>query len=170
MATNIQKLVAILVKPFQRIESAFQDMLLYRSIADGFGEVLDVIGRYVVQPRGGLSDSDYRRYLSARVAANRSTGKREELIRIARLILGTTDGLVWCRTVRNATMILEIHDLPVDTVTAAALGEFIGGAVGDGIRVLVITSPHPLSEIFRFDVGPGFDTGHLADGEDNVGR
>lgn len=166
--TNIEKLITILVKPFQAVEKAFQDLLLYRSIEHGFGDALDVIGRYVRQPRGDLIDADYKRYLSARVATNRSTGKREELIRIARLILGTTDGTVWLRTRGNATLILEINDLAVDSTTSDALILFLGAAVADGVRIVVVTSTRPLAETFRFDSGPGFDQGHLARGDDNL--
>ncbi len=166
--TNIEKLVSILVRPFQAVEAAFQDMLAFRSIEHGFGDMLDVIGRYVGQLRGGLSDTDYRRYLRARIATNRSTGKREDLIKVARLVLGTTDGTVWIRCQGRASAILEIYDLPVDDATRTALRLFVGDAAGIGIRVAVATTSRPIGEVYRFDTGPGLDNGHFSTSADRA--
>lgn len=46
-----------------------------------------MIGRVVGQDRLGLSDDDYRSYVRARVAAHRSTGTFEDLIKVVSLVM-----------------------------------------------------------------------------------
>lgn len=178
--TKLQKLVTILVKPFQALETAFQDLLLKRSIADGTGETLNVIGRLVGQPRSGLSDPDYRRYLSARVATNRSTGKREELIRIARLIVNDSTATMRFEKHRIASIYMRVQNIASPSSLEAALMSFLGVAVPDGVRIIVQTSPAIPTAMFKFagggrPPGPGFDNsaapgsgGQLADARDNA--
>ena len=164
-----ETLLSILLKPFQRLENAMIQ------VRDGYdpntavGVQLDLLGRFVKWPRAGLSDDVYRRYIRAKIAANRSTGKREELLNITRLILGDDLGTVVIRARGNATFILEIRDRAVDDATAKALLAMLTIAVGNGIRIVVEWSARPLSQTFRLDGGPGLDVGHLARGVDAAG-
>lgn len=69
----------LLGQQFQDLEDAFQTLLNLPSIDDCDGINLDRIGKLVGQPRLGVNDPDYRRYLRGRVGANRSAGTPEDL-------------------------------------------------------------------------------------------
>jgi hypothetical protein len=154
--------------PLQRFENACIQLLTQRGVDVAVGAQLDVLGRIVGQPRSGLMDDVYRRYIRARIATNRATGKREELINIANLILNNTaTGVVLIHTEAGATLILETR-IPVDLDTMAVLVNMLGSAVAVGVRIIVSTSQQDISNTFRFDVGPGFDVGHLNAGADNA--
>jgi Protein of unknown function (DUF2612) len=165
--TNLEQLIEILSAPFQRLDEAAVQVRDGYDVDTAIGVQLDVLGKLVNQKRDGHLDDVYRRYIRARIAVNKSSGKHEELLNIARLVLGSTDGNVWIRTRGNAEMILEVHDLPCDDDTAAALVEMVGSAVSAGVRVCVVTSRRALSSMFRFDSGLGYDQGHYAGGDDN---
>lgn len=51
------------------------------------GDLLDKLGKIVGQPRNGMVDTDYLVLITARIAANRSDGRRESLIRLAKLLV-----------------------------------------------------------------------------------
>jgi hypothetical protein len=153
--------------PFQRFENASIEMLNERTVDVAVGAQLDLLGKIVGQPRLGFTDDLYRRYIRARIAVNRSTGKREEIIRIARLVLGDSLGDVIVRTQGDAGFILEIQNRATDDSTAQVLATMVGLAVSAGVRVIVQWNRNLLAQSFRFDVGPGWDQGHLDGGLSN---
>lgn len=165
---RLETLLSLLMAPFQRFENAAIQLLTERGVDVAFGAQLDVLGKIVGQARGGLADDVYRRYIRARIAANRSTGKREELIRITRLVLGDNLGKVIVRAQGDAGFILEIQDRATDDATGNALMALLQSAVSDGVRIVVQWNRNLLAQTFRFDAGPGFDVGHLDAGVSNA--
>lgn len=169
---NMVDFLSILVAPFQTLEDTLQQMLTMRTVDSAQGVNLDIIGKIVGQARIGAAvgnDDIYRQYIRARIATNLSRGLPQDLYTIARLITGTTplvDGRIIVRTVWNATFILELQDIPVDEDTAIVLQQMLVAAVSAGVRIVIIYSARPLAQTFRFDVGPGWDQGHLARGID----
>lgn len=51
------------------------------------GDLLDKIGKIVGEPRDARTDSEYWVLVTAKIAANKSDGKRETIIRIAKLLV-----------------------------------------------------------------------------------
>jgi hypothetical protein len=166
---NFETLLGVLLKPFQRLENAMIQ------VRDGYdpdtavGVQLESDGKLVGQPRAGLADDVYRRYIKARILVNRSTGKREELLKIGRLILGDDVGTLVIRGRDNATCYFEVRDRATTDAEALALQTMLTTAAGTGIRIIVEWSAVALAQTFRFDAGPGFDQGHLARGVDAAG-
>lgn len=171
MSTNYEKLVAVYAGPANDLEKALQDCLTLRDIFNATGIWLDRIGKIVGRDRNGLLDDTYRRYLFAQIAVNRSTGRREELINIARLVLNTPigSGSIRIRTESNASFILEVQDIAVNDTVAGVLHDMLSQAVAAGVRIVFVWSAVPLAQTFRLDAGPGLDQGHLARGIDNEG-
>jgi hypothetical protein len=170
MANNIEKLLAVFLEPIQDVENALAQLLTQRTLDTAVGAQLDVIGAIVAQPRGGLSDDDYRRYCRARIVVHRSNGVIEDVIRVAALIINDlTSGHIVVRSISNATFILEIRDHAVDAAVATALQDMLTKTVSAGVRIVVVYSAVPLSQTFRLDAGPGLDQGHLARGLDGTG-
>jgi len=167
---NIRAFVCALTTPAQDLTDALNQLLTERGIDTAVGAQLDVIGKVVDEPRDGEVDDVYRRFIRARIAVHRSNGVPVEILKIARLVLGDSDGQVQIRCVSDASYILEIHDRPTDADTARVLIDMVGKATSAGVRVEVVTTPRPLSEVFRLDIsGQGVDQGHLAAGADNSG-
>lgn len=169
--TRTQWLLRCLLAPLQRFENAAIQVLLGYNPDTAVGVQLDVLGKIVGQPRLGLADNVYRRYIKARIATNRSSGKREELIKIARLVLGDDVGQIIIRGRGwdpGASFILEVQDRVTTDDEGEALLYFLGDAVVAGVRVIVEWSTVPLAATFRLDVGPGLDVGVLAESGDNA--
>lgn len=158
---KIQNLIRALTSPANELEQAMWAVLTQRSITNAIGAQLDVIGGIVGQDRNGLSDDDYRRYISARVIAERSRGNVEDVYTIAVLIVGdasvtfalTEDGTATCRlTVKG----------PITDGLAAILFTFERLAIEAGVRIILEWSTVPLAATFTLDTGPGLDSGRLA--------
>lgn len=176
LTSALATIITILCRPIQRLENAFQQMLTQRSVDAAVGAQLDLLGKIVGQGRAGLTDDVYRRYIRARIATNRSSGKREEVINIARLVVGDVSSSVFVRQEQVATCFVRIDDVAVDGPTMTALVAFLEAAVGAAIRVVVQSAPAAPAAMFKFSggtPGPGFDNtaspgsgGKLADVRD----
>lgn len=98
---NKPKLVGLLrsyLKEIQKIEDAAWEVLYYRTILNGFGIVLDRIGKIVGRPRNSLIDSDYKIALRAQIRINRSSGTPEDIISVAVLSLPVGFGFLYHET------------------------------------------------------------------------
>ncbi len=164
--TDLEKLLAALLSPAADLELALQQLLQLRGLPVATGVWLDVIGRIVGQERGALVDDDYRRFLSAKVATNRSAGKRRDLIKIAKLVLNDPNAVIVVRTEQTATTIVRVDGAFVSDDLADILVLFLTLAVAAGIRLVLETDNVDPTTIFTFDTGPGFDTGHFANGRE----
>jgi hypothetical protein len=137
--TNYQQLVIALVKPFQELQGVYDQMQLLLNIYNATGWVQDLIGKIVGQPRNGLDDDTYRVYQLARVATNRSQGKREQLIRICRLVLNNSAAKVRVLNEGTAGLTIWVDNFIPSTDTADALIQFLRVAVGGGIKIVLET-------------------------------
>lgn len=168
---NIEKLVSILANPATDLENALEQLRLYRFVDSAEGIQLDVIGAIVGQPRNGMIDASYRRYIRARISTNNSDGTFEELLTIAYLVVYdvnadyvlTNEGSATVR-LRVASVALDTTDTNADGVSdlAAVLYAFMLAAVSAGIRIVVQWSNYVPAQTFTLDTGPGLDSGHLA--------
>lgn len=80
--TNFRAFIKAIVAQIEDLEIAGYDMIYQLVIDNATGDQLDVIGKWVGEDRGGLGDTEYRRYINARIRINKSGGTAEELIRI----------------------------------------------------------------------------------------
>lgn len=165
--TNIEKLLAILMRPIQRVENVLIDMKLKRDINTAVGAQLDIIGRIVGQPRNGESDDEvYRRFCRARVLVNKSSGVPEELIKIAIVAVDDDSLVVIVRPSVNASIEIDVTSIPISESTARILAILLVAAVSAGVRLMLAYAVSPSAGLFRFDSGPGWDVGHLAGAKD----
>lgn len=162
--SNTQRLVAALVVPIVSLESVLQELLLNRSISTATGVTLDQLGVIVGQPRNGLDDDTYRRYIRARVAAHRSDGTFEALIKVASLVVFDADATYVTSNEGTATVRIFIDDLAVSDDLATIVFSFLQTAKVGGVRVLLEWGRSPTAGLFRYDSGPGYDVGKLAGG------
>ena len=162
--TKIEQLVAALAAPANDIENAFQQLLLQRTIDAAVGAQLDQLGKLVGQPRGGLTDDDYRRYIRARIATNTSSGKTEQLINIAVLIVNDITVNVQVVGWTIATVVVTLAANAVTTSVAQITYSFLVQAKEAGVRLILIYSIVGPSTTFTLDgtAAQALDNGHMA--------
>lgn len=87
---RLAKLIEIYTRPFQELEDVFWQLYTERRINVATGVHLELIGKILLEPRGGLSDADYRAVLRAKARVLFSNGTGPNLIQIAMLFLEST--------------------------------------------------------------------------------
>ncbi len=169
--TRMSKFLTAVAGSIQSVEDALQQLYTERRIDTAVATQLDVLGRIVGQPRLGLSDSDYRRHVRARIATNRSNGSAEDIIKITRLVLDDDDVYIHVEQQQVATVVVDLRDTPVAYALAQIVRDFLTDGVSAGVRLIVEFTSAPLEETFSFAAlgggdGPGLGFGSFADPED----
>ena len=161
--TTFQALADMLAIQAQDLEDAFQSLLTITSIDDSEGTQLRTIGRIIGQQNLGWTDAVYRTYLKVRVLVNRSRGTVEDLYAILRLGFG---GSGWSITYGGTKTLAVSSSKTLQAVEVAAAVLFLIAAKDAGARLIFQWQEVPVENVFRFDVGPQFDVGQLADATD----
>lgn len=143
----------------QAIEDVLWD-LSGDSIDTAVGAQLDVWGRTVGQPRGGMADDTYRVWVRAKLQVNRSRGTGDDLIRLLQTLAPECSVRLLEEFPAGQTLRLAgVAPLaPVDAIAAMVRKADLGG-----VRTLVAHVNAPDAETFTLDSGPGLDVGVLAD-------
>ncbi|WP_342475339.1 hypothetical protein NST70_13635 [Weizmannia sp. FSL K6-0777] len=139
--SNIGKIFSIVGAQMDDLQSTLDKMELWRDIDEAEGVVLDRLGVEILQePRGGVSDEEYRLKLKTRIIVNYlSDGDIETIIKLLEVYLG--DHLVSVQTAANvkegpfagepATLLITIKgkDEPI-SIPFEQLNKVITGGVG----------------------------------------
>lgn len=157
---KMRAFLTALCGPAQRLEDCLYQLLTERYLSTAIGAQLDVLGKIVGQARNGLSDEDYKRYLSARVKTNRSSGLTDELLAIARLIVDDDDAVIRFDPSYPAAGIVRISNIPFDTTIAEILVTFLRAAAADGVRIVLEWSTVDPEDTFFWDT-TSWDSGLL---------
>ena len=83
---RITALVAAFGTMTQSLENEIDEILTMRLLDVAEGKNLDLYGNIVDEPRGGLDDVDYRRFIRAKILINLSRGTPSDLIAIWKLL------------------------------------------------------------------------------------
>jgi len=134
---NLATFLTAHVAPIQDIEDALQDVLTERQVDTAIGDQLDMLGAIVGQPRDGLSDDDYRRYIRARIKTNRSRGTIPEIVSIAEFVINDPDAVIELTNWGVAAYDLQIGDILVTDELAAILLAFLQDATAAGVRPIL---------------------------------
>jgi len=149
---NIKKLLAAILAPVQDLESAFQQLLIDRSIDTAVFAQLDAIGKIVGQERNGQVDDDYRRYIRARISANRSKGPVADVLKAADLIVYDDAAYYHAIQYGIAGLHLVVEDIIIDDYELIrALILLMRDTVAGGVRIVVETWPLAEADLFVFD-------------------
>lgn len=148
---KIRALLTALCGPAQRIEDVLYQLLTERYLDTASGAQLDTLGVIVGQARGGLSDEDYKRFLRARVKTNRSSGLRDQLLAIARLVVDDDSATITARHSFPAGVVYELGGIAFDADSAEVLVSFLRDASADGVRLILDWSPVIPAETFVWD-------------------
>lgn len=165
--TRVEQLIAALNGPVQDVENALQQLLLQRWLSSAQGAQLDLLGKIVGQARGGLSDSSYSQYISARIATNLSQGRYEDLILVAKLLLtanNITGFTIVTSQLQPACVIVSVLNVAIPTATAQIIAPFLFAAKDAGVRIVFIFSNFTPPTTFTYDgtSAQAYDNGHYA--------
>ncbi len=159
--TNYVALLDALVSPIQEAEDAMWQLYSERWIDTAEGDQLDNLGTIVGRDRGGLDDDDYRAYLRAQVAANRSNGTVADLIAIARLVIDDEDAGVLIEPQYPAGVVMRIEDVASIEARMDALITFLRAAKSAGVRIILEYWTHA-TETFQFATATFLNGGESA--------
>lgn len=172
---KIKALLGSWLSEVQALEDALWILYVETFLGVAEGDALDQLGRIVGQARAGRVDDVYRLWIRARILILRSSGRAEQLIAAARLVLTTITRVVWEEGLGPAQFLMHIEG----AITGTEGNEFakllrIARAGGVRSELHWYTTPTP----FRFAPGDspvqpspnGFDNGHfsaIGDGTQN---
>jgi hypothetical protein len=159
---RIVKILKTWTSTLQPIEDTAQAMILQKNVDDAEGAQLDALGKLVGQGRAGLSDELYRKYIKAKIVVNRSDGVVEDLIKILVLVLDDNTATIVVQNEGTATVRVRVGSSFLTDALALIYFGFLFRAKSGGVRLIFQWGDVPDSQLFRFDIGPGLDTGHLA--------
>src|SRR6185312_6111072 len=153
--SKLIRLLRILIAPYQDRENAQQQLLL-RAVTTSTGLTLTYFGKLVGQQRNGVTDDDvFRRYVQARIGANRSTMLGEDLINVMRLIMGAPIGMqVVLNPIGAAAVYATIRGVIVSPDVEQVMLVFARVVVGTGIRCIVVTMAQDESDTFSWSGDP----------------
>ena len=119
--TNFQKLIKVLVKPFQDIENVKWQLKTERWLSSSEGVQLDKLGEILGLARlPGESDEEYRERLQFQIFINKSSGTPEEVMSVLRFFTQATHtnyhdiGIAAFQLETNGLKNLSAPDLPND--------------------------------------------------------
>lgn len=142
---RIEIVLRALMAQVQELEDTAID-LNERGMDELSGYRLDVLGRVVGRQRLGMSDEQYRVWVKGRIAANRSSGRTEDILNLALVVFGED---VTARMVEDFPGAFTLHlDDPVPGDWGAQFVELIGIATAPGVRSQVTWTDS--ASAFRF--------------------
>lgn len=86
---NIEKLLKIVLSELDEIETALQEVLVYREIDQAYGSQLDLIGDLIGRSRDGYSDADYRARLKLQIGINTSESEADRILTVWKALTGS---------------------------------------------------------------------------------
>jgi hypothetical protein len=149
--SNVQELIRILVAPADRFEAAAQAVLVGFRLDDAVGAQLETLGSLVGQPRAGLNDDDFRRFIRARILTTRSSGTIDEILTILDLVLGDPAAILTFVDEWPAAFSVQITGTVVDPDMADILVSFLRAAASAGVRALLEPTLDPEANLLHFD-------------------
>lgn len=121
----------------QTLEDVIFDLMVGTRFDAATGANLDIWGDLVGETRGALRDTDYRRFIAARILANRSSGEGDDLIEIAQLI--TAESTVWLEAYFPAELIITVfRESPMTDAVVDRVAAMMSEVRGIGIKLQVI--------------------------------
>jgi hypothetical protein len=157
-ARNLRALVEALAQEVQIAEDALQDLIYGLRLDSATDAQLDLLGSLFGEPREGLPDLIYRRFIGARLVIRLSQGTPDTVTTVASRLIGVP---VEYRPAYPAGYRLQ-YTLPVPldpNLRARILARIIEATpAGVGVELIESTTPTP----FTFGVsGLGFNQGNL---------
>lgn len=163
---KLQGLAQSYLEEIQELEDALYAQYIGTMIRDAQGVALDRLGALVTQPRENRTDAVYRNWILARALVLRSSGRGNELIAIARMVL-PTDVRVQIVEEYPAAMTIRLLGV-VDNSVGAALAAMLQKARAMSVRLLTTWTTtatpfmYPASGVSELSSPNGYGAGGYA--------
>lgn len=159
--SRTQVAMKILVEPLAEFEQVAIAVLTQSDIEHAIGKQLTTLGKRVGRPRDGVLDDElYRRYVRAQISTNKSDGLINDILTVARLVVGTTGGHTL--TLKNdgvAAYRLEVSGAALPANIAAILMKLARKATAAGVRIILEYSTQPPASVLRWTTQQTWGTG-----------
>jgi hypothetical protein len=151
-------LVQAFVDEIQDLENAMWDLFI-DYLATAVGDSLDQYGAIVGEDRLDRSDDDYRAAIQSRILLNLGNGTPEEIINLMESVAnGGTVQLTEYFPAAFTVFVLKA----LTTTQALNLNAALQSAKPAGVKAHLIYGESDPSELFTYDIGPGYDQGKWA--------
>lgn len=165
---KIEALLRVLLAPGQEVEDALWQLLTERTAKVAVGVTLTQIGALVGQPRNAVADDEeYRPYVLARIASNKSNGTIPTILRIARIALNDEDAEPIVDNTGAAAFILRILGVTITEDVANILIDILNNSIKGGVRIILETLAELEATSFTLAIA-AFCDGALAGGETTI--
>jgi hypothetical protein len=164
---GIVDLVTVFAQRWNDLEAVFWALLSMRTVYTAVGAQLDTVGEIVGQPRNGLGDDDYRRFIFARIATNKSSGLVEDLITVAKLVLNDANATIVVNQQGAAAVVVRVIGTTISDVLANITLDFLQATTEAGIRCILETQYVADSDEWFFALA-AFATGTPAIGNTSI--
>lgn len=125
----------------QIVEDDAFNVLVSTVLPFSVGDQLDKWGELVGEVRGGLTDPDYRRFVTARIRANRSESTVDDLIEVFQLLTAPSTVRMW--ELYPAGFVLSfVHGEWYDDVVATRTARFMQGIKPAGRGMALVEAVH----------------------------
>lgn len=159
--TNWRAVARAIGDAMQLVENDVFDLPLSMTLNSATDAALDKVGAMVDEPRMGLDDEAYRRFIRAKILVNMSEGTPEELLTIFRAITGSDD----CRhfdMFPGGFTLVTIRQTPMTDAEMRRVRRMMTAAKAAGVAMELIEA---LPGYFGFEGDPdstGFEIGPFA--------
>jgi hypothetical protein len=120
-AENVKVILSALVSQVQDLENLTYSTIVDRYYSTASGVNLDAWGVIVGEPRDGLTDEEYRRFIEARIQTNKTSGDIPTLLTVAQIIT-------------NSVRVVYQPNYPADYTLQFQLSEPLSDAVKDRVK------------------------------------
>jgi hypothetical protein len=162
---RIEALLKAVAEGVQTLEDLVYDLISSTRFDNAVDAHLDAWGELVGEFREGMSDDDYRRFISARILVNKCEGTTDQIIEIFDIITGDSVVILY-NLPGGPNYELYTYRAPGDTLSSdlkAKIGRIMEDIRPAGVGHLVVEVP---SGYFGFAEDPGalgFDVGEFAE-------
>jgi hypothetical protein len=148
---RICSLVEALATGVQLLEDLNFALIVDRTLGTAVGANLDQWGDMVNEPRGGLADNDYRRFIAARIAVNESGGSTDELIKIWKLVTAPQISVLEIPLFPAGIHLQVLRETALDDDVARRVGAIMRDAKPSGVSLQLVEA---VVGAFGFDTNP----------------
>lgn len=134
----------------QDLEAALFDVLEQTSVGTAVGVWLERLGAVVGEERGGVGDTLYRQYIQARVKANRSEGRLEDVIAVITAWYGSAFPSLTLTEPGRANLLVELPSVAVTAAQIARLVRLLRDTRAAGVGAQVLWQPQADADTFTF--------------------
>ena len=162
-STRLRGVAQVFLNELLKVELATYDLYQMRTLDSAQGEQLDIYGKIVDEPREGLDDFEYRRFLNVRLLVLNAQGEAGRLRRIVALAAQAVDVQYTNEPPASYALTYTVAAPLTDAVRARILRAVEAAtASGVGFRIAEAIA----TVYFGFDEDSealGFDDGELAE-------